>query len=141
MAKLTPNDGVAGDRFGESLAITGSTVVIGAPGADGIGAAYVFDLASGAQQAKLRAGDGQSGDAFGFSVAVADTTVVVGAPGDDDNGLRSGSIYVFELSGLPGSPTPTPEPPTPMPSGPATLYASLQRKRRGLRRRGYSGLG
>ena len=39
--------------------------------------------------------DGEAGDGFGYSVAVDDDTVVVGARWDDDQGLDSGSAYVF----------------------------------------------
>ncbi len=104
-AKLTSADAAGGDQFGESVAIDGDTVVVGARfdddnGGDS-GSAYVFvrSGATWAQQAKLTAGDGQAGDNFGWSVAVKGDTVVVGARADDDNGTDSGSAYVFVRSG------------------------------------------
>jgi len=106
VAKLTANDGAAGDYFGSSVAIDGNTVVIGAYGDDGTGgnsgSAYVFrritagDITSGwAQVAQLTADDSAVEDNFGFSVAIDGDTMVIGAIGDDDNGGNSGSAYVF----------------------------------------------
>ncbi|MCH7984763.1 MAG: hypothetical protein IIC28_12430, partial [Chloroflexi bacterium] len=108
-AKLTAGDAAAGDFFGVSVAISGDTVVVGAPfdadaGADS-GSAYVF-VRSGttwSQQAKLTAGDAAAGDQFGCSVAISGDTVVAGTPFDDDAGTDSGSAYVF--AGAPAAPT------------------------------------
>jgi hypothetical protein len=85
-ATLTAANGAAGDDFGYSVAIAGSTLVVGAPGA---GAAYVFTRSAGvwSQQAQLTA----AGAGFGYSVAVSGSTVVVGAPG-------AGAAYVFTQS-------------------------------------------
>ena len=82
-AKLTAADGGSGDLFGSSVAIYGSTVLVGAPGANSFtGAAYVFARSGTAwsQQAKLTAADGGSGDLFGSSVAIYGSTAVLGAP-------------------------------------------------------------
>ena len=89
-AKLTASDGAAGDDFGYSVAISGNTVVVGAPyatvgGNADQGAAYVFtESGSGwanmTQTAKLTASDGAAGDDFGGSVSISGNTVVVGAP-------------------------------------------------------------
>ena len=82
--KLTASDAAAGDAFGCSVAISGSTAVVGAPGKNSKrGAAYVF-MRSGtawSQQAELTASDGAAGDAFGSSVAISGSTAVVGAHG------------------------------------------------------------
>ena len=52
------------------------------------------------EAAKLLASDGAEGDHFGdFSVAVAGDTAVIGAWGDDDDGIDSGSAYVFRYNG------------------------------------------
>ena len=90
-ATLTAFDGAAGDQFGDSVAISGNTVVVGADdagavgGIPGQGAAYVFvepkagwagDLFDAA---KLTASDGTFGDGFGFSVAFDGDTMVIGA--------------------------------------------------------------
>ena len=77
-----------GDDFGYSVAISGNTMVVGAPYARseqrGQGAAYVFtEPGSGwanlTQTAKLTASDGATGDHFGNSVSISGNTVVVGA--------------------------------------------------------------
>jgi FG-GAP repeat len=100
-AKLVAADGVAHDRFGNSISLSGDTVLIGADGDDdnGVdsGSAYMF-IRTGttwAQQAKLLALDGTIGDLFGSSVSLSDDTALIGAEGDDDNGVDSGSAYVF----------------------------------------------
>ena len=98
VAKLTASDGAAYDYFGSSVAISGSTVVVGGVwmGRDW-GSAYLFDL-SGTQVAKLTASDGAAKDYFGRSVAISGSTVVVGAGADDDNGADSGSAYLFSAA-------------------------------------------
>ncbi len=99
--KLLASDGVSGDKFGYSAAISGTTVIVGAPFdpsyGDGAGAAYLYDSTTGMQIAVLVAEDGQPGDWFGRSVAISNTTAIVGASGDDDNGSNSGSVYVFDI--------------------------------------------
>jgi hypothetical protein len=106
-AKLTASDGAADDRLGQSVAVSGDTVVVGAYFDDvgtnaNQGSAYVFvkpdgGWASGTETEKLTASDGAAGDLFGTSVAVSGETVVVGA--DGANGDR-GAAYVF-LEGPP----------------------------------------
>ena len=107
-AKLTADDGAASDSFGNSVAISDGTIVVGAYNDDdkgsNSGSAYVFeksdssDATSWTQVVKLTAKDGAANDKFGFSVAISDGTIVVGAYGDDDKGSASGSAYVFEKS-------------------------------------------
>jgi len=97
--KLTAADGAADDKFGHSVAVSGDTVVVGAPGDDGSqGAAYVFQRDQGGagnwgQMKKLTAADGNSGEVFGWSVVTSGNRVVAGAPGG--NGGK-GSAYIFE---------------------------------------------
>ncbi|MDC3960908.1 FG-GAP repeat protein [Polyangium jinanense] len=52
-----------------------------------------------AQQAKLLPSDGAVEDSFGISVALLGDTALVGAWGDSDQGIYSGSAYVFVRSG------------------------------------------
>ena len=47
---------------------------------------------------KLTASDGAAEDYFGRSVSIDGDTVVIGAALDDDNGIDSGSAYVFVRS-------------------------------------------
>lgn len=48
---------------------------------------------------KITADDAASGDNFGSSVAISGDHAILGAPGDDDDGVDSGSAYVFRRSG------------------------------------------
>src|SRR5206468_3352783 len=117
------------DEFGYSVAVSGDTVVVGAPfedsnatgvngnqsnnSADDSGAAYVF-VRSGTnwvQQAYLKASNTDPDDKFGSSVAASANTVVVGAPHESSNATgvdgdgsinsasHSGAAYVFVRSG------------------------------------------
>ncbi len=104
-AKLTADDSEVNDHFGNSVAISGETVVIGSYGNNSkgymSGSAYIFEKpASGwkdtTQSAKLTASDGTVHDYLGRSVAISGETVIAGAYGDDDNGDITGSVYVFE---------------------------------------------
>jgi hypothetical protein len=109
-AKLTASDGAALDGLGASVAVSGRTVVVGAPGAavgpnSGQGAVYVFTepgtgWAGETQAAKLTASGGASHDGLGASVAVSGGTVVAGAPGaavGPNSG--QGAVYVFTEPG------------------------------------------
>ena len=103
LCKMIASDGAPGDWLGYSVAMDGDIAGIGArlhndpTAGDGSGAAYVFTRESGVwwEKAKLTASDGAAEDNFGFSVAVEDDTAVVGSWQDDDNGLDSGSVYMF----------------------------------------------
>jgi len=104
-AKLTASDGAAFDWFGEQVAVSGDTAVVGAAGNDDSGgrsgSAYVFryDGSDWVEEAKLTASDAAISDGFGERVAVSGDTAVIGASGDDDNGLSSGSAYIFRYDG------------------------------------------
>ena len=103
VVKLTPPNGMSGDKFGSSVAVHGDTIVVGAPGNDrdgqDAGAAYVFTKPAEGWQStttaaiRLPAPAGKSDDLVGTSVAVASSTVVVGAPGTTAD---AGAAYVFE---------------------------------------------
>lgn len=97
-ATLLPADLEANDRFGFSIAVHDSTVVVSAMGRDRVtGVAYVFERRDGAwtQSAVLAAADGAPNDFFGHFVAMHGDTLLVGSPADDDAGTDSGSVYVF----------------------------------------------
>ena len=101
--ELTASDGAGGDRLGYAVAISGGTMVVGAPDAgSNRGAAYVYKLSgtNWVQVAKLVASDGAAGDIFGVSVAISGPTIVVGAE-DATVGAASdrGAAYVFTGSG------------------------------------------
>jgi len=100
--KLTASDGAANDNFGRWVSISCDTVVVGANGDDdngsSSGSAYVFVNQCGdwVERDKATASDGAAGDEFGRAISISYDTVVVGAASDDDNGLSSGSAYIFE---------------------------------------------
>ncbi len=96
VAELKGSDTVAFDGFGDSVAISGTTIVIGADGhKDNAGRAYVFAKTAGVwkQTAELKGSDTVANDSFGVPVAISGTTVVVGAGGHANN---VGRAYVFE---------------------------------------------
>ncbi len=127
-ADVTANRSAAGDAFGSSLALSGDSLVVGAPGersaatgvggndadtsAPGAGSAYVFlrQSASWAQQGYLKASNSRSNAGFGHSVAIDGDTVAVGAWGEsskatDVNGDATdvslpgaGAAYLFTRS-------------------------------------------
>lgn len=111
--KLVADDGQPDDWFGSSAAISGDTVVVGAPNAttvDGIvaGAAYVFRRVGNTwiQEAKLVPNDPSEFDDFGFDqgVSISGDTIVVGADravtlGVGQLGFTLGAAYVFTRNG------------------------------------------
>ncbi len=99
--KLTASDASNLDEFGEAVAISSDTVVIGASMAHGSGSAHVFirSGSSWSQQAELSASDGDYSDCFGISVAVLGDTALVGAYGHGSPAAGAGSAYAFTRSG------------------------------------------
>ena len=107
VTRLTASDAHRGDFFGTSVAVSGDTVVVGAPVRAGGGAPYVFQRDKGGagnwgQVKKVTASDAEAGDGFGESVAVNGDTAIVGAPGEDAGGSRAGAAYVFEAKAADG---------------------------------------
>lgn len=110
--KLTASNGAASDIFGNSVAISGKTLVVGASYRDcasgpDCGSAYVFRLIGGnwVQDAELVPSDPAPGNRFssnGFSggVAVDDDLIVVSAAFSDPGGINAaGAAYVFRFDG------------------------------------------
>ena len=87
---MTASDAEEKDELGYSVAISGNTIVAGAPdknkhgaGVEGIaaGAAYVFKEQSGNTEVEeITPTDFNEGDFFGLSVAVSGNTIAVGSP-------------------------------------------------------------
>ncbi|MCP5023122.1 MAG: hypothetical protein GY930_15290 [bacterium] len=128
-AYLKASNPGSADLFGQSVAISGGLVVVGAywedsnaMGVDGnqsdnsafdSGAAYVFERTGGvwSQQAYLKASNTDFDDAFGRSVAISGELIAVGAPfeasnstgvnGDQSNNSAqsAGAVYIFERNG------------------------------------------
>jgi uncharacterized delta-60 repeat protein len=98
--QLLANDGVAGDAFGESVAISGGTAVIGAHlkyvgGRQNQGVAYVYQQSSTGwvPVQEMAATDGNTYQVFGQAVAVSGETLLIGAPGDNS---AKGAAYIYE---------------------------------------------
>lgn len=128
-AYLKASNAGAGDSFGTAVALSGDTLVVGAPfedsAATGVngnsadesaadsGAAYVFVRTgtSWSQQAYVKASNTGAGDAFGSAAAVSGDTLAVGAPREasvatgvggnaaDNSAAAAGAVYVFARSG------------------------------------------
>jgi outer membrane protein assembly factor BamB len=100
--KLTADDAEPGDFFGRSVAVSGTTAVVGAAMNDDAGtdsgSAYVFDTNTGRQLFKLAATDASASDQFGHAVAVGGNTAVIAAPWEDQAGTNAGSAYVFNTA-------------------------------------------
>lgn len=96
LAKLTASDATEEDNFGSAVAITESTIIVGASQQDkNVGAAYLFDRKTLKQTAKLTANDGKAWDSLGSSVDLSGTTAIVGAAG---NNSYDGAVYVFDTT-------------------------------------------
>ncbi|HTN91120.1 MAG TPA: FG-GAP repeat protein, partial [Sorangium sp.] len=128
-AYLKASNTGASDAFGTSVALSGSTLAVGATGeassatgvngaqadngAAGSGAVYVFTRGGAAwtQQAYLKASNAEGGDAFGASVSIDGDFLAVGASGEDSGAVGwggvesdntasgSGAAYLFERTG------------------------------------------
>ena len=106
--KVTADDGAAFDNFGLSVALEGSTIMVGSPqavigGRFAQGAVYVYTEAGGvwSQTQKLTASDGAAGDSFGESVAIDQGNALIGAYfANVDGHPGAGAAYFFtEASG------------------------------------------
>ncbi|MDV6031969.1 MAG: hypothetical protein F9B45_18140 [Phycisphaera sp. RhM] len=89
----------AEDRFGTSLAIDWDTLVVGAPGDDGAGSAYLFEYDSfntfeWVEVDRLTGSTRAAGDEFGFSVDSSSDHILIGAPGAS---ASSGAAYLFDV--------------------------------------------
>ncbi len=100
---LVPDDLPVIANFGQSVAISGDVLVVGAPGDDhaggNSGAVYVFSKSMTGDwvfRQKIVADDASAGTSFGASVATDGETIFVGAPFHAQAGANSGAVYVFE---------------------------------------------
>ncbi|MCC5795115.1 MAG: cadherin-like beta sandwich domain-containing protein [Chromatiales bacterium] len=112
--QLKASDAGESHDFGWSVALSGDTLVVGAPNVDGpagvsIGAAYVFQPGPDGWEevAKLQASNAAPGYLFGTSVAVSVGRIAVGSPQEDSDGtgvnqpvgggqaILSGAVYLF----------------------------------------------
>ena len=104
LKKLVASDAAIDDQFGWAIAISGDTIVVGAPLDDDAGSAsgsaHIFERDAGGadnwgQVQEIYASDPTPNDWFGWRVGISGRTVLVGVPQDDDVGSSSGAAYVF----------------------------------------------
>lgn len=101
-AKLTGSDSVTGDNFGQSVALDGNTVLVGATGKNGRGGVYSFTRSgtTWSQESSFAPSDLAAGDYFGVSATVSSNTAVIGAQNKPNGVLAaSGAAYVMTRSG------------------------------------------
>lgn len=106
VTKLTPSDGGECDYFGQSVALAGDHLLVGAPGGypcgDHEGAVYVFENtgAGWVEVAKLGASDPADRKEFGYRIVVDGDRAVIGAAGQLGPDAGPESAYVFERTAL-----------------------------------------
>src|SRR4051812_39411686 len=104
--EITADDGATNAEFGVSVALHGTTAMVGAQQAniganEDQGAVYVFDQSGGTwtQSQKLTSDDGAAFDTFGNAVVFQGDTAIVGAYGATVNDFAyQGTAYVFTRS-------------------------------------------
>lgn len=103
MSKLIAGQGRPFDRFGHSVAVDGTTAVVGAPGQDRMGAdaglVYRYELVGEAWTAYgyVVSSQVRPYDYFGHRVALSEGRAAVSAHGDDTLGTSAGAVYIFPL--------------------------------------------
>ncbi len=98
--KVFPDDPQDGAQFGQSLALDGDTLLVGAPPADNdLGALYVFRRTAGVwtQECKLVAGIRVASERFAQTCAVGGEFAVGGVPARSSS---TGVAYAFDLAPL-----------------------------------------
>jgi len=102
ITKIIPQDGANMDSFGSSVSISDNYAIVGSynddDNGDNSGSAYIYSRKdnSWSFQSKILPNDGTSNANFGFSVSISDDFAIVGAVFDDENGINSGSAYIFD---------------------------------------------
>lgn len=107
VTKITAYDAQAYDEFGSSVSISGDYIIVGNPNDDIVpsnsGSAYIYrrtDENAWDDVKKIWPTDSENNNGFGISVSIDSDYAVVGANLDNDNGIRSGSAYVFHRTAL-----------------------------------------
>jgi hypothetical protein len=105
-SKLLPLSDDNQERFGHSVAVSGSRLAVGAPFISDVDdnesatPAYVFERTGASWVGTDLVPEGDPRDTwFGLSIGISGDVVVVGAPGQKERGLGVGAAYVFEYSG------------------------------------------
>jgi hypothetical protein len=106
-ATLEASDSADGDYFGQSVAVQGSFMVIGArntagPNGKRSGGFYLFSQSGDGwmEIAKVTPANGKDDDQYGFAIAIAGDKVVVTARREDPAGLKNaGAAYMYTVNG------------------------------------------
>ncbi|MCH8880088.1 MAG: FG-GAP repeat protein [Planctomycetes bacterium] len=93
--QVVADDAAVSAKFGYAVSLSGDIALVGAPGDESFGSAYVIRLGCGGGQTKLRESDPRSGENFGKAVAMSGDTAVVLDPPTDFLG-PPGVAYVFQ---------------------------------------------
>ena len=95
-AKLEGSGTEEGKRFGKAIAFGETGLLVGAPGAAGTGAVYVFGWETGEfmETARLLPDSGITAVGFGVRVVMGNGLAVVGAPNSGQGSV--GAAYIFE---------------------------------------------
>jgi hypothetical protein len=99
--KIQASDPESYSQFGLSLDIYKNQIIVGAPFknecGENCGTAYIFEKKNDKwiEVAKLIPSDLEEKDEFGIIVKIKENTAIVSSTKDDDNGINSGSVYVF----------------------------------------------
>ncbi len=91
----------ADDHFGRSVAVSGTRVLVGAPGVvngSSPGVAYLFDGTNGNLLQTFNNPTPVANDQFGHSVAFVGGQVLIGGPRDDTAGADRGAAYLFDAA-------------------------------------------
>jgi hypothetical protein len=99
--KLSASDIAHDDFFGQSVDISGNTILVGSSAADATaqnsGAAYFYDFdGNNWQQTQKVSGQAAFSHRFGSDVALDGTRAVIGSWGDSYIGAFAGSAYVYD---------------------------------------------
>ena len=92
------------DQFGGAVSLSGNLALVGArndaAGGTGSGAAYLFNVATGAL-ARTFPNPGPApniSDSFGLSVAISGNRALISATGDDRGASNAGAAYLFDTT-------------------------------------------
>jgi hypothetical protein len=97
-----PTPGI-NDNFGQAVAVSGNLALIsaigdanGSPSRGGSGAAYLFDITTGALLQTFLNPTPATGDNFGFAVALSGNRALVSTINDDTAAMNAGAAYLYD---------------------------------------------
>ena len=99
IGELSADAGIAGEGFGQAVAIEGDIALVGASAnsevAANAGAAYLFRVSTGEQIAKLYPDSADANQYFGDTVAIQDGVAIIGA-GRTFSSADGGAVYFYD---------------------------------------------